>query len=413
MNAGRHCHLWLSAAASIWLAMSCTQPNEFTQPTTTAGAGAGVAGGGGTASSNPPGGSNGSSSGGGGGQGNAGGGSGNGGGGQTGTGGGAGGATGDDAAMSDPGGGGGGTAGGPGPGGGMPPGGSAQCVMGCTGTQVCLNGKCVDCMPGQPATCDGATMLKSCQPDGAFKSDPCNRGCAGGACCMGSTEAVAAACVACGAQGAPCCKIAMPPCDGIMVCEKDVCVLPCGDGPGQKCCEGQMGGDCMNRCGKHGKQMCKGGVYTGCSVTDPKCCDGDKQSCKNKCGDTGNQTCSNGSYGSCSASNPECCKDSDCNACQRCVGGKCNGPEFKNSPQGSPGGSGRPGGEWDWNCNGKVEVTHCPDGCELSGTASCRKVDFIPTEDACGTMSDCAECKFDATLGDCVTTPKSTKITCK
>jgi hypothetical protein len=159
------------------------------------------------------------------------------------------------------------------------------------------------CMAGSPPLCDG-TSLKECQNDGSFRISPCNRGCAAGACCGGDSEAMAAACGVCGALGQACCKIAMPACGAGLTCESDKCVVPCGDGPGQRCCEGNTI-DCVNNCGTAGgKKMCMSGSYGACSLAD-SCC-GDR-SCTNNCGEKGTKPCNGTSLGACPVPRRDCC----------------------------------------------------------------------------------------------------------
>jgi hypothetical protein len=157
------------------------------------------------------------------------------------------------------------------------------CPSVCTGGGVCAG----DCKPGSPDSCMGDRRLQ-CQSDGSLQTSSCDRGCAGGSCCGGSTEALGGKCASCGGEGQSCCKIAQPACQGNLVCGNDgVCHPPCG-GSGQPCCDG--------------------------TTTE----------CHNNCKTTGTQRCVNGNWdrSKCPA-DQRCCNDSDCGACQLCSGGAC------------------------------------------------------------------------------------------
>ena len=203
--------------------------------------------------------------------------------------------------------------------------GNVQNGKGCGGTQVCVSGECKACDPGQRPTCDG-TMLVECSASGSSSTSPCNRGCAAGACCSGSNEAVGGACAACGGQNQPCCKIANPECDTGLACQNNRCVVPCGDGPGQTCCENNVK-PCQNNCKTMGNQTCKGGNYGNCSVKNVDCCG--PEDCTNNCGKPGKRACNGGSLASTCSGNvqdTECCNGNHvkCSSglVETCSGGK-------------------------------------------------------------------------------------------
>lgn len=100
----------------------------------------------------------------------------------------------------------------------------------------------------------------------------------------------------------------------------------CGDGPGQRCCDGHVT-SCQNNCGSGGSKTCSGGGYGRCSTADTCCGD---PTCRNKCGDTARRSCNGTSFAACPLPNPECCPNdsTDCkNSCgikgtRACVNGK-------------------------------------------------------------------------------------------
>jgi hypothetical protein len=249
------------------------------------------------------------------------------------------------------------------------------------------------CVPGTPSLCDGMS-IKECQNDGTWRSSPCNRGCSAASCCGGDTEAVAGACRACGGDGQACCNIASPACGVGLVCVAAKCVVPCGDGPGQTCCEGHTV-DCANNCGTGGVKVCHGGQYGSCSVAN-SCC-GDR-SCTNNCGETGTKPCNGTTLGACPVPRRECCPG-DTKACSNscgtatgtiaCKNGKFNDSDcsVKNSP--CPGAKGQPcrsGG----GCDGGLFC--CPDPGICNSTELNRCVARRGDGEKCNTEESDKEC---------------------
>jgi hypothetical protein len=245
-------------------------------------------------------------------------------------------------------------------------------------------------MPGAKPTCEGGS-IKECLADGSLRTSACNRGCVDGACCSGDTEAVGGACAACGGQGQPCCQTATPACGSGLQCDAGKCVVPCGDGPGQVCCEGNTI-DCQNNCGTPGgKKTCHGGRYGACSLADTCCAD---RSCTNNCGETGMRPCNGTSLGTCPVPRRDCCPGDtkDCtNSCGSangkiaCKNGRFsdNDCSVKNSP--CPGEKGQPckkGG----GCDGGLFC--CPDPGVCSDAELMKCIARRGEGGKCNTMDD-------------------------
>src|SRR5687767_6670183 len=53
--------------------------------------------------------------------------------------------------------------------------------------------------------------------------------------------------------------VGRPGCTGNLTCQSNGrCAVPCGNGPGQRCCEGSTR-PCTNNCGRQGNQTCASG----------------------------------------------------------------------------------------------------------------------------------------------------------
>jgi hypothetical protein len=184
----------------------------------------------------------------------------------------------------------------------------------------------------------------------------CARGCASGACCGGNTEASGGSCSACGTEGQPCCRIAQPGCGGGLSCQANGrCAVPCGNGPGQRCCDGSTR-PCPepDRCGR-GTQRCTNGDWGNCSVGPLECCNNgqcrDGKTCQNnQCRCPDGQDLIGGRCQSCGGQNEPCCSsgrpcrpvggrignavicESSNNRCTTCGGpaAPCCGPERTN-----------------------------------------------------------------------------------
>jgi hypothetical protein len=193
------------------------------------------------------------------------------------------------------------------------------CATGCNSAR----GACNTCNPAQGPTCDG-NSLKTCMPDGsAFATMTCARGCASGACCGGNTEASGGSCAACGTDGQPCCRVAQPGCGGNLTCQGNGrCAVPCGNGAGQRCCEGDTK-PCTNNCGRQGNQTCSGGSYGACSVPRFECCPP-----MERCSNGAHQVCNNNGQWVSDGGRPSvgCCNDDHCNGGKTCQGSACRCP---------------------------------------------------------------------------------------
>jgi hypothetical protein len=234
----------------------------------------------------------------------------------------------------------------------------SPCQFVCSGA-----GECAGACKPSAKQCAGLTP-QVCDTNGSWKdaAGPCARGCAAGACCGNNTEAAGDRCTACGAQGQPCCTIAQPDCSGSqLTCSNGKCVVPCGDGPGQSCCDGHQIACPADNCGKVANRTCKNGRYSDCPASniDTECCDhpnatsctpaGQQDVCQN--GRHSTKSC--GAFG-CDPAVGKCreCNDSDPPKCAdkmglgfktlvQCVNGKisktpCSGNCFDDSQGGGP-----------------------------------------------------------------------------
>ncbi len=87
------------------------------------------------------------------------------------------------------------------------------------------------------------------------------------------------------------------------ICGSGQCIAECGNGPGQKCCEGAQTG-CANNCGTMGTRTCRGGTFGACSAADTCCGD---PACSNNCGEKGSRTCNGTTFGACPVPRRACC----------------------------------------------------------------------------------------------------------
>ncbi len=270
-------------------------------------------------------------------------------------------------------------------------GGTCQAAAGDAGALTCQTGTCVACggeneacCPGQ--SCKGASLVCSpsdqcvaCGADGeeccagntcgpnetcaVAPNQPTGRQCecgnVGQACCVDNIDGFSGChagacvdgdCVACGADGQPCC-------DGDTCNVHETCVTglgtasgnqcqcgnPPGANPGQACCVDNIDGfsgchtgvcsstsdQCVN-CGGTGEPCCTGGACStgnvcnsndtcvACGGTGQPCClDGSGNKTCNA-----NETCSNGTC-QCGTSGTACCGGTTCMGNENCSGGVC------------------------------------------------------------------------------------------
>jgi hypothetical protein len=205
-----------------------------------------------------------------------------------------------------------------------PAGGTATCVGGQCAFD-CPNGrKCNDvCLaPGQPCanSCPvpGEKLCKGmCYTDGTLPSETCGNGSDDD--CDGKIDCADSDC----GEGTNC--------GSGRVCQQSKCIVPCGNGPGQTCCEGTTM-DCSNNCGDPGKRTCNSGAWGACSKANTCCGD---RSCTDKCGKQQTKPCNGTTLGACPQSscdgglNQPCKAGNVCNtadlACQRQTCVKCGG----------------------------------------------------------------------------------------
>jgi hypothetical protein len=173
------------------------------------------------------------------------------------------------------------------------------CEFGCSEIQKACNA----CRPGS-RTCRGQT-LESCKPDGTeVTMESCARGCAGGACCVGNTEARGGTCAACGGNNQPCCEISSPQCAGGLVCLNGRCALGCGGADGQ--CPSGCGAGQDPDCRRPDGGNCASNLEcrSGFCAPGGRCCN---RACTDPC-----EECGTGQ-----------CRARSCDANRTCINGEC------------------------------------------------------------------------------------------
>ena len=129
-----------------------------------------------------------------------------------------------------------------------------------------------------------------------------------------------------------------------------------------------------------------------------RCCDGDTRPCPepDRCG-RGTQRCSNGNWGNCSQPPLECCNSDQCDGNKTCQGNRCRCPQNTNDVGGScvpcGGGEGQPCCESSRPCRGQRLICQTgPETCTICGGVG---------DGCCGPQRTNSSGRFPDTPGQC------------
>jgi hypothetical protein len=275
-------------------------------------------------------------------------------------------------------------------------------------TEDCTNQVDDDCdgqMDCADSQCSEGTK---CAGGNVCRDHKCLGPCIEGMSCSDNPNKCTTGRLAC-SSATPVCVDGPSKCGADQVCQDGQCIAQCGNGPGQKCCKGDIR-ECFTDCGK-GSETCDGNGWIGCNAPQPakETCNGRDDNCKggvdegNLCSD--DQVCMGaaGCKQACGGSGQPCCGGGggDCNGGLVCNGATCQS-RIDDGKKCSPSTAVlcKSGFCTDGVC---CRTSNCPTGAECSRSGECLLKAGQPCGAAKGAACSSGRCSGTCTYNDEVT----------